>query len=96
MVDDKPLLEGRQIVFSVDELVDCGSNSNYFIDHWDILDRNAAFDIVKEVRLERGKSGRSSKVIDKKSVIRGVRSIFKIQGYNENSQSFDRDSGVFL
>ncbi len=41
------------------------------------MDRNAAFDIVKEVRLERGKAGRSTKIIDKMSVIRGMRSAFK-------------------
>ncbi len=41
------------------------------------MDRNAAFDIVKEVRLEWGKASRSTKIIDKKSVIWGVRSTFK-------------------
>ncbi len=41
------------------------------------MDRNAAFDTVKEVRLEQGKASRSTKIIDKKSVIRGMRSLFK-------------------
>ena len=41
------------------------------------MDRNTAFDIVKEVRLERSKASRSTKIIDKKSVIQGVRSTFK-------------------
>ena len=41
------------------------------------MDRNAAFDIVKEVRLEWSKASRSTKIIDKKSVIWGVRSTFK-------------------
>ncbi len=41
------------------------------------MDRNAAFDIVKEVRLEWGKASRSTKIIDKNSVIQGVRSTFK-------------------
>ncbi len=61
----------------VNKLVDSGSNSNYFIDLRDILDRNAAFDIVKEVRLEWSKASRSTKIIDKKSVIWGMRSTFK-------------------
>ncbi len=61
----------------VNKLVDGGSNSNYFIDLRDILDKNAAIDIVKEVRLERSKASRSTKIIDKKSVIRGMRSTFK-------------------
>ncbi len=63
--------------FSVDKLVDGGSNSYYFIDIFHMLDRNAAFDIVKEVRLEWGKASRSTKIVDKKSVIWGVRSTFK-------------------
>ncbi len=41
------------------------------------MDRNAAFNIVKEVRLEWGKTRRITKIIDKKSVIWGVRSTFK-------------------
>ncbi len=41
------------------------------------MDRNAALDIVKEVRLEWGKASRSTKIIDKKSVIQGVRSTFQ-------------------
>ncbi len=61
----------------VNKLVNVCSNSNYFIDLRDILERNAAFDIVKEVRLEQSKASRSTKVIDKKSAIWGVRSIFK-------------------
>ncbi len=61
----------------VNKLVDGGSNSNYFFDLRDILDRNAALDIVKEVRLEWSKSSRSTKIIDKKSVIWGMRSAFK-------------------
>ncbi len=64
--------------FSVDKLVGGGSNSNYFIDLTDILDRNAALDIVKEVRLEWSKASRSTKIIDKKSVIWGMRSAFKV------------------
>ena len=44
---------------------------------FEIPKRNVAFDIVKEVRLEWGKASRSTKIIDKKSVIRGVRSTFK-------------------
>ncbi len=43
----------------------------------DILDRNAAIYIIKEVRLEWGKANRNTKIIDKKSVIQGVRSAFK-------------------
>ncbi len=39
--------------------------------------RNEAFDIVKEVRLELSKASRSIKIIDKKSVIWGMRSAFK-------------------
>ncbi len=35
------------------------------------------FDIVKGVRLEQGKASRSTKIIDKKSVIKGVKSTFK-------------------
>ncbi len=61
----------------VNKLVDGGSNSNYFIDLRDISDRNAALDIVKEVRLEWGKASRSTKIVDKKSVIWGMRSTFK-------------------
>ncbi len=57
--------------------MDGGSNYNYFVELQDILDRNAEFGIVKEVRLERGKASRSTKIIDKKSVIWGVRSTFK-------------------
>ncbi len=53
----------------VNKLVDGGSNSNYFVDLRDILDRNAAFDVVKEVRLEWGKASRSTKIVEKKSVI---------------------------
>ncbi len=41
------------------------------------MDRNAAFDIVKEVRLEWGKASRSTKIVDKKNVIWGTRSTFK-------------------
>ncbi len=41
------------------------------------MDRNAAFDIVKEVRLEWSKASRRAKIIDKKSVIRRMRSTFK-------------------
>ncbi len=41
------------------------------------MDRNAAFDIVKEVRLEWSKASRSTKIIDKKSVIQGMRCAFK-------------------
>ena len=61
----------------VNKLVDCSTNSNYFIDLIDISDRNAAFDIAKEARLEQGKASRSTKIIDKKSVIQGMRSAFK-------------------
>ena len=61
----------------VDKLVDSGSDSNYFIDLRDISDRNAALDIVKEVRLEQSEASRSAKIIDKKSVIWGMRSAFK-------------------
>ncbi len=43
------------------------------------MDRNAALDIVKEVRLERGKASRSTKIIDKKSVIWQVRVYSRIQ-----------------
>ncbi len=57
--------------------MDGGSNYNYFVELQDILDRNAEFGIVKEVRLEEGKASRSTKIIDKKSVIWGVRSTFK-------------------
>ncbi len=63
--------------YSVNKLVDGGSNSNYFIDLRDILDRNAALDIVKEIRLEQSKANRSTKIIDKKIVIWGMRSAFK-------------------
>ncbi len=41
------------------------------------MDRNAAFDIVKEVRLEQGNASRSTKIIDKKSVTWGMMSTFK-------------------
>ncbi len=41
------------------------------------MDMNAAFDIVKEIRLEQIKASRSTKIIDKNSVIRGMRSAFK-------------------
>ncbi len=71
------LLKVDKLSFSVNKLVDSGSNSNYFIDLWDDLDRNAAFDIVKEVRPKWGKASRSTKIIDKKSVIQGVRGTFK-------------------
>ncbi len=40
------------------------------------MNRNAAFDIVKVVRLEWGKTSRSTKIIDKNSVILGVRGTF--------------------
>ncbi len=63
--------------FCVNKLVDGGSYSNYFIDLRDISDRNAALDIVKEVRIEQSKASRSTKIIDKKSVIHGMRSTFK-------------------
>ncbi len=63
--------------FSDNKLVDGGSNSNYVIDLRDISNRNAARDKVKEVRLEWGKAIRGTKIVDKKSVIRGVRSTFK-------------------
>ncbi len=66
-----------KLSLGVNKLVDGGSNSNYFIDLRDILDRNAALDIVEEVRLEQGKASRSTKILDKKSVIQEVRSIFK-------------------
>ncbi len=65
------------LCFNINKLVDGGSNSNYFVDLRDISDRNAAFDIVKEVRLEWSKARRSTKIIDKKSVIWGVRSPFQ-------------------
>ncbi len=41
------------------------------------MDRNAAFDKAKEVKLEWSKASRSTKIIDKKSVIQGMRSAFK-------------------
>ncbi len=41
------------------------------------MDRNTAFDIVKQVGLEWSKAGRSTKTIDKKSVIQGMRSAFE-------------------
>ncbi len=66
-----------KLSLGVNKLVDSSANSNYFIGLRDVLDRNAAFDIVKEVRLEWSKASRSTKIIDKKSVIRGVRSTFK-------------------
>ncbi len=56
----------------VNKLMDGSSNTNQ-----DILDRNTAFDIVKEVRLEQGKASRSTKIVDKKCVIRDVRRTFK-------------------
>ncbi len=61
----------------VNKLVGGGSNSNYFIDLRNILDRNAAYDIVKEVRLQWSKASRSTQIIDKTSVIWGVRGTFK-------------------
>ncbi len=42
---------------------------NYFIDLLNIMDMNAAFDIVKEVRLEWGKASKSTKIVDKKGNI---------------------------
>ncbi len=50
------------------------------------MDRNAAFDIVKEVRIEQGKASRSTEII------LGYEKY--IQGYDENQVSFERDSGV--
>ncbi len=41
-----------KVSIGVDKLVDGGSNSNYFVNLRDISDRNAALDIVKEIRLE--------------------------------------------
>ncbi len=61
----------------IDNLVDDGSKTNDFIDLRDILERNAALDIVKEVRFERRKASRSTKIIVKKSVICSMRSAFK-------------------
>ncbi len=61
----------------VDKFVGGGSNSNSFIDLRDISDRNAAFNIFKEVRLEWGKTSRSAKIVDKKNVIQGGRSTFE-------------------
>ncbi len=66
-----------KLSFCANKLVDSGSNSNYFIKLLNILDRNAALDIVKEVRLEQGKTSRSTNIVDRKSVTMGVRSTFK-------------------
>ncbi len=78
MVDDKPLVVRQQIVpIGVDKLVNCSANSYYFIDPWNIMDRNAAFDIVKEVRLEWSKASQSTMIVDKKSAIRAMRSMFQ-------------------
>ena len=63
--------------FSVNKLVDGGSNSNYLIGLRDILDRNAALDIVKEVRLEWDKASISTEIVDKKIIIQVVRSTFE-------------------
>ncbi len=41
------------------------------------MDKNAAFDIVNEVRLEQGKASKSIKIVDKKSIIWGMRSTFQ-------------------
>ncbi len=77
MVNGKPPGVGRQIVPWCQQTCGWWFNSNYFIGLRDILDRNAAFDIVQEVRLERGKASRSSKIVDKKGVIWGMRNTFK-------------------
>ncbi len=71
------LLKVDKLHFCVNELVGGTSNFNYFVDLQDISDMNATFDIVKEVRLDQGKASISIKITDKKSVIWGVRSIFK-------------------
>ncbi len=44
------------------------------------MDRNAEFDIVKEVRLEQSKARRNTKIVDEKSVIQEK----YIPGYNRN------------
>ncbi len=58
------------------------------------MDRNAAFDIVKEDRPELSKANRSTKIIDKKSVIQDVRSAF--QDMMMIGWDFGRDSIVQL
>ncbi len=56
----------------VNKLVDSSYDFNYFVDIWSIADRNVAFDIVKEARLEWSKASQDTKIVDKKDIIQGV------------------------
>ncbi len=54
-----------------------GPKLKYFVDLHDIMNMNSAFNIVKEVRHQWSKTSKSTIIIDKKSIIQGVRSSFK-------------------
>ncbi len=66
-----------ELSFDIKKFVNSGPNFNHFIDLWDIVGRNAVFNIVKEVRFNRSKTNRSTTTIDKECFIWGIRSIFQ-------------------
>ncbi len=71
--------------------MDSSSYTNYFIDFWNMLDRNAEIDIPKEIILEQSKAKWGTKILDKKGVIKDMKGVL---GYNEKQVSFGRDSGM--
>ncbi len=84
----------EKLLLGFNRLVDGSSDSNYFIVLRNITYRNAAFDIVEEVRLEWCEADQSTKIIDTKDVTWDVTSKFqdkmksgqaleKIQSFNK-------------